>query len=117
MKKNTLVVNLDCVGVGDHVLVVAKNYARVLGEYAMLEEHFTPREGLTPHFYPSTGSMMNSDHKAFRRGVGIVACKRRSLVGYYTPSIHTRHDTRADEGNIEYVAQSLAEFVKTLAGV
>jgi len=117
VKKNTLVINMDCVGVGEHLLIIAKNYARALGDPALLQQVFSPDGCVTPHFFPSSGITMNSDHKSFRRGVGIVACKRRKWVGYYTPCIHTRRDTRASDGNIEYLAQNLAKFVKSLAEV
>lgn len=117
VKKDALVVNLDCVRVGDHLVVVAKNYARPMAEYALLEESLTPGEGIIPHFYPAASSVMNSDHKSFRRGVGIAACNRRPLVGFYVGGIHTRRDTRAEERNINYLAQRLAAFVKALAEV
>ena len=115
VKKGTLVFNMDCVGVGEHLLVIGKNYARPLPDYALLQQCLTPEAGITPHFYPSTGTTMNSDQRAFRRGVGCVCCKRRPIVGYYTPDIHTRRDTVADEGNIEYLARHLTDFVKALA--
>lgn len=115
VKKDILVVNLDCVGVGEHMLVIAKNYARAMGEYALLEQSLAPAGDIVPHFYGTTGSVMNSDQKSFRRGVAVAACKRKKIVGYYTPSIHTRRDTVAREENIEYLARSLSAFVKTLA--
>lgn len=117
IKKATLVFNMDCVGVGDHLLIIGKNYARPLPDYALLRQSFVPEDGITPHFYPSTGSTMNSDHRAFRRGVGCAACKRRPLVGFYTPHIHTGRDTEASERNIEYLARSLRGFVKALSEV
>ena len=40
---------MDCVGVGEHILVIGKNYARAKAEYAFLEQSFTPRDGLPPH--------------------------------------------------------------------
>ncbi|MBQ7455939.1 MAG: M28 family peptidase [Clostridia bacterium] len=115
VKKETLVVNLDCVGVGDHVLFIAKARACAKAEYAALSEHFSPAEGLTPHFYPAQGSVMNSDHKSFRCGVGVAACRRAPVAGYYTAHIHTRRDTEADPKNIEYLASGLCAFVESLS--
>ncbi|MBR1607106.1 MAG: M28 family peptidase [Clostridia bacterium] len=115
VKKGTLVFNMDCVGVGEHLIVIGKNYARALPDYALLQKSLTPEEGIQPHFYPSTGTTMNSDQRAFRRGVGCAFCKRRPVVGYYTPNIHTGRDTVADERNIEYLARHLTDFVKALA--
>ncbi|MBR5382870.1 MAG: M28 family peptidase [Clostridia bacterium] len=115
IKKNTLVINMDCIGVGDHMIFTCKNFARALGDYGILEQSFSEQDGITPHFYPSSGTMMNSDQSSFRRGIGVVACKRRSVVGFYTPNIHTKNDTFADERNIEYLVQSLGTFVNSLA--
>ena len=117
VKKGTLVINLDCVGVGEHLLLVAKSFARTKAEYPLLEQAFADQPGMTPHFFPSSGGVMNSDQKNFRCGVGVVACKRKKLVGYYTPDIHTRRDTEAREKNIEYAAQGMARFVNTLSQI
>ena len=117
IKKNTLVVNMDCVGVGKHMLVIAKNYARVMNEYALLVDSLVPEGEITPHFYGTTGSVMNSDQKSFRCGVGIAACKRKRIVGYYTPNIHTARDTQSDVENVEYLALKLTDFVKALAEI
>lgn len=114
IKKNSLVVNLDCVGLGDHLLVVAKNMARATPEYALLQDCFTPSGGFTPHFYPGTGTVVNSDQRSFRRGVCCLYCFRRPLVGFYTPRLHTRRDTRADRENLDYLIRGLTAFVKQL---
>ena len=114
IKKQTLLINMDCVGVGEHILVIGKNYARAKAEYALLEQSFTPRDGLQPHCYGVTGSVCNSDHQAFRCGVVIVACRRKKGVGFYTTDIHTRRDTQADQKNLDYIAESLCNFTAKL---
>lgn len=114
VKKNTLVINMDCVGVGDDVLVIAKPLAQAMGEYACLKESFAQENGKTPHFYRSTFSMVNSDQSNFRAGVAVCACRRAPVVGFYTPYLHTKRDTVADEANIGYLADSLSEFVEKL---
>ena len=105
---------MDCVGVGEHILVIGKNYARAKAEYALLEQSFTPRDGLQPHCYGVTGSVCNSDHQAFRCGVVIVACRRKKGMGFYTTDIHTRRDTQADQKNLDYIAESLCNFTAKL---
>lgn len=114
IKKQTLLINMDCVGVGEHILLIGKNYARAKGEYALLERSFVPRDGLQPHFYGITGSMCNTDHKAFRCGVALVACKCKKGIGFYTPDIHTRRDTHAEQKNLDYIADSLCAFAQEL---
>lgn len=117
IKKRTLVINMDCVGVGDHLLLIAKNYARVSPLYPLLQESFSADGDYTPHFYGTSGSVYNSDQQSFRCGVGAVMCKRRRFVGFYTPWIHTRRDTEASEENISYLVQSLSKFVKSVTEI
>ena len=115
IKKSRMVVNLDCVGVGDHLLIAVKNFARAAFPYRFLLQCFPADGPLTPHFFPASACILNSDHQSFRCGITVAACKRRRLVGFYTPALHTRRDTGASQENIDYLTQSLADFVKTLA--
>lgn len=114
VKKNALIVNMDCVGVGKHILLIGKNYARAYNDYALLQNSFLVEGGFEPHFYGTAGSTCNSDQHSFRRGVVICACKKAPVAGFYTARIHTRHDTEASEMNIAYLALSLTKFVKAL---
>ena len=115
IKKDTVIFNMDCVGVGEHLLIIAKNFARATYAYPLLTDSFRAEDGVTPHFYPSSGSTVNSDHQSFRRGFCAVFCKKRKIVGYYTPDVHTRRDTQASQGNIDYLTRSLLRFVKSVA--
>ena len=112
IKKGTLVINMDCVGLGDHLLIVGKNMARVLPDYTLLQQAFSPSDGFTPHFYPGTGTAVNSDQRSFRRGVCCLFCFRRPFVGFYTPHLHTRRDTQADQKNIDYLVRGLCRFMR-----
>lgn len=109
-----LVVNMDCVGVGETVLVIASKLAASLPAYAKLENAMRDHGGRTVKFFGKPGSACNSDHKSFKCGVGVVACKERPVVGYYCDGIHTPKDTLADQGNLDFLAESLAEFVALL---
>ena len=115
IKKRTLILNLDCVGVGDHLLFMVKNYARATFAYRFLEESFADAEQLKTHWFPSSGCTFVSDHASFRCGVNVTACKRKKGIGFYTPHIHTRRDTEADARNIEELARCLVTFVKSVA--
>ena len=109
-----LVVNMDCVGVGETVLVIASKLAANLPEYAKLEEALRGHGGREVKFFGKAGSACSSDQKSFKCGVGVVACKQRPVVGYYCAGIHTPKDTVADQGNLDFLADSLAKFVLTL---
>lgn len=109
-----LVVNMDCVGVGENIIVIAKKLAALQPVYPKLEAALAVQTERKAHFFGAASSVCNSDQASFRCGVVICACKRRPIVGFYTPDIHTKRDTYADEGNIEYVASGMRAFVESI---
>lgn len=109
-----LVVNMDCVGSGETVLVIASKLAARMPAYAALEEALRSHGGREVKFYGTTGSACSSDQKSFKCGVAVVACRKRPVVGYYCARIHTPKDTCADQGNLDFLAESLAGFVGKL---
>ena len=68
----------------------------------------------TEHIFPMEDSVLNSDQKNFKCGVAVMACKKRPVVGYYCPSIHTARDTYADQGNIDFLSEGLSAFVSRI---
>lgn len=114
IKKQTLLINMDCVGVGEHIIVIGKNYARAKAEYALLEQSFVPKDGFQPHCYGITGSVYNSDQRSFRCGTAIMACRAKKGIGFYTTDIHTKRDTYADQKNLDYIADCLCDFTQKL---
>ena len=110
----SLIVNMDCVGVGETVLVIASKLAAKLPVYAVLEEALRAHGGREVKFFGAAGGSCNSDQKSFKRGVAVVACKKRPIVGYYCTKIHTAKDTFADQENLDFIAGGLADFVEKL---
>ena len=109
-----LTVNLDCVGVGEHILIISKKLARQHLEFAPMQRHMTGQMARQVHFYDAAGSMVNSDQANFKCGVAVCACKRKKGVGFYTPAIHTARDTQADQGNLDAIAAGMSAFVREL---
>lgn len=107
-----MVVNLDCVGVGEHVLVTAGKLARQRPEFAPLKRVLTETPGRTVVF--SDKLLGSSDHKRFKCGVWVVSCRRAPVVGYYTPWCHTARDTACDEENIDFLAEAFDRLVGEL---
>ena len=107
-----LIVNMDCVGVGENILVIARKLAEQHPAYAAVEKALGAEEGRRVHFFGQAGSNCNSDQKSFQCGVAVVACKKAPAVGYYTPWLHTAKDTQADEGNIAFLARGMAKAVE-----
>ena len=100
-KKETLNINFDCVSDGDYIqFFPGRPLKKDKEALDRIESAFEGRgEKKTevvrgPGFYPS-------DNKAFRRGVGVCALRRKRVIGYYMSRIHTNRDTVLEEENIE----------------
>ena len=113
-KKSTLNVNFDCVSDGDSIQFFPGKALKQDDEtLRQLEAAFTgSREKRTEvvrgaGFYPS-------DNRAFRRGVGVCALKKKKLIGYYMNRIHTSRDTVLDERNIELLRDGALRLIKIL---
>lgn len=106
-----LVINMDCVGVGENMLISSTKLARQCTGYNTMERILAEEKGCTAHFFDSKGTMGSSDHKNFKCGVGVFACRHLPVVGFYTPWIHTRRDTVCDQGNIDFLARGMSRFV------
>ena len=111
--EKTLILNLDCVGDGSNVLFVAKKDAEAMERYKALKEALREENGFSLHFYPTRGSIGNSDYKSFPCGVGIMACRKHPIFGYYTNRIHTRRDTAARQENVDFLAEQLSGYLNT----
>ncbi len=109
-----MVINLDCVGFGNNVIVIAKDNTINLPEYQILLNSLNSDENYNVVYFPFKGSMSNSDHKNFNCGVGIMTCKKAKIIGYYTPRIHTKWDTVADLNNINFISNKLNNFINKL---
>ncbi len=112
--KEKLVLSFDCVGNGDEILLIAKEEAERTKAYDGVKEAFQSDDRFHVHFFPKKGSLGNSDYKSFPCGVGVMACREKKGVGFYTDRIHTPKDTVADPENIRFLANATKNFIKTL---
>lgn len=110
-----LVINLDCVGNGDQMLVISKDMARRCTGYHKLESILSQTPGCTALFYDSKAARCNSDQKNFRCGVAVAAFERKAGVGLITGRIHTRRDTVCSQENIDYLVTAFAQWVDEIS--
>lgn len=110
-----LLVNLDCVGVGEHILFISSALAQNHPAWAQLPAAFEGRTQRQVHFLPKAGSVCNSDQKPFKCSVAVIACKRAPVVGFYCDKIHTGKDTSIDENNLPFLTDGLTDFVSRLS--
>jgi len=113
IKENALVVNLDCVGNGDTHIFCGTDAAESDPLYGKLQQAMAD-SGLSHRFFPAGKARMNSDQKSFTKGVGVCACRRKPVVGYFTDRIHTARDTVADPQTVARLSDALAAFAERI---
>ncbi len=110
VKKNTLLVNFDCVSDGDDLLIVAggkaASYTETLAAAFPSDERMLAAVDKKA-FYPS-------DQRHFRYGVGVAAFKKTKGGLLYMNRIHTSRDTVYREQNIDFIADGALRLVDAL---
>lgn len=114
VKKNTPVMNFDCVGDGDSIQFFPKGKLKKDGAaMARVEAAFLPAAGKEVQvvrgfgFYPS-------DNASFKKGTGVCALKHRPVIGYYMDRIHTSKDTVLDQTNITLLRDGALRYIAAL---
>ncbi len=110
--EKALFINLDCVGDGQHLLLMPSKLSRWDGALLEdLEQSFPDTEQVHPHLLAKGLHYYPSDHRRFKRNVAVCACRRLEGLGYYIPRLGTRRDTVLEVSNVSYIAQCLAGFL------
>ena len=111
--QNQLLVNLDCVSDGDHILLAVskgawKSHISVI-ETAFKEagEKKILLKKAEKVYYPS-------DQAKFPMSIAVAALKHKKLLGYYMDRIHTKRDTVMDERNIQHLCQSITQLIQNI---
>lgn len=109
--KNQLVLNLDCVGDGDHIRLfptkkLLKDRKRCTSLYKACG-YFGKKEILV---HEKGFSVYPSDQNNFPYGVGICAL-RKGKLGLFVSRIHTPKDTVLDENNVNLLRAALTTFL------
>ncbi len=111
--KNKLLINLDCVSDGDHILVSANKAARKnYGD--QIKNAFLPTDTKSILFSNAEKTYYPSDQLGFKQSVAIAALKRKKFIGYYMDRIHTAKDTVFDHQNIALICNSILNLLKGL---
>ena len=103
VKKNTMIVNFDCVSDGDHFLVLFSKEAEKRPFYEDLcakAPAVFEGTGKDIDVLPKRGTIYPSDQANFKVSAAVCALNRSPIVGLYMNKIHTPKDTVFDEGNI-----------------
>ncbi len=112
--KSKLVVNFDCVGVGNNILFVAKKTAENHNLYGKLKEFNKSDDNYNVLFFSGKNAKLNSDNKVFECSVGVCACKNKAGI-YYAGKIHTNRDKEACTENIDFIANNMLGFIDDIS--
>ena len=109
--KDRLIVNLDCIGDGDNILLVlSKKHAAALDE--RVRGAFAETERFRVRITDSKKVNYTSDQKHFPVSVAVAAMNSHKRLGLYLNRIHTKRDTVCAPENIEYVSRCAMELLK-----
>lgn len=113
-RKNGLLINLDCVGDGEHMFFFANKKTRALPQYAQLCETMEAQKGRVAHMDKMETAIYPSDQACFKRGIAVCACNKMKVIGYYVDKIHTKKDTVCEQINLDFLADGLVTFAQKL---
>lgn len=104
-----LLVNFDCVGDGDNIIVVLSKLA--YKQYAeSMEKCFADDKSKRVWIEKSSNAYYPSDQAGFTLGVGVAALKGVTGPLLYMNRIHTHKDVICDEDNIRFVTEGFVKF-------
>lgn len=108
VKKNRLIVNLDCVSDGGHILILFSKAAEKLPYYGILrreaERVFAGGEKVC-EVCPKKGTIYPSDQASFKTSAAVCALNESKRLGLYMDKIHTAKDTVFDEVNLALLTE------------
>ena len=111
VKQNKLIINMDCVGDGKHILCFANKRTRKLPVFPALNAAMEAQSGRYFLMNELEKSIYPSDQKHFQYGVAVCACQKSELFGYYCDKIHTAKDTVCEQVNLNFIADGMVQFV------
>ena len=118
--RSTLQIDLDCVGDGDHIMllpnrVVLKenpNLKMLLGGYFERAVFTNAKKEL--HFETARRISLPSDQHRFRYSVGVSAFHKIPVLGLFLGRIRSRWDNKLDPENIRIISQAINGYARTL---
>ena len=114
IKKNGYIMNLDCIGDGKHMLIVAPKKTPD-DELTALEQLFQSRDGFIAEAATAKHASYNSDQRSFSRGYAIAALHLHPQFGLHLKRIHTKRDTICEKANLQFVIDGCLKLLKQKA--
>ncbi len=108
-----LLVNFDCVGDGDNILIVENKSAMSRYDVA-LRESFLKNMSKKLWFEKASKTFYPSDQMGFPMNIGVVALKGKRPSTFYLNRIHTNRDVVCNDENIDLLADSFVRFINSI---
>jgi hypothetical protein len=107
-----VILNLDCVGDGDHILLMptkkVRKDAKLIAKLRYLGGWFGNKQILV---VDKGFCSYNSDHKNFPLAVGVGAFHKKKGKGYVLDKIHTKYDTNLEITNVNLLRAALTTLI------
>jgi len=114
--KNQLILNCDCVGDGDELMMFPNKKVRKNEQQVNALRGICGSDGSKSLALREKGfAYYPSDQKNFPFGVGIAAFRRSKWAGLYCDKIHTKKDTVLDENNVSFLRDRLIQLIGNAA--
>lgn len=104
-----LVINFDCVGDGDNLMLILSAAAEDQREN--LRGAFAGDGEKQVLLEKAKGTLYPSDQLCFKRSVGVAAFRRHPKIGLYISRIHTKNDTICEEKNITLLLEGAERYM------
>lgn len=106
------VLNLDCIGDGDEIVLFPTPRLRKDAEKSdSLKRIESSKESKIIRVHGKGFAYCPSDHKNFPYGAGIMAFRRKKGIGIYCDLIHTRRDTVLEYENVCFLRDSIVTLI------
>lgn len=110
--ENQVILNLDCVGDGDHLVMFPtkklKNNQNYMDAFGKICGTFGVK---SLQLHQNGFSMYPSDQKNFPLGVGIAAFHKKKCIGLCCSRIHTNKDTILEQTNVNILRAALITLI------
>ena len=107
-----IILNLDCVGDGDEIMLFPTKKMRIRKRDLSQLERICGRFGKKSIKLHRKGvAICPSDHKNFPYAVGVMAFNRKKHIGLYCDRIHTKRDTVLDQTNVNIIRAALVTLI------
>lgn len=110
--KETLLVNFDCVGDGNTILMMPN--AKANEDHNLMEalkSVMIDENGIHTAFITTKKAYYPSDQAGYAKAIGVAAFLTNKKGQYYMNKIHTDKDKICDENNITYLKEKVTQLV------